>query len=108
VPEILLTLIVLAIIYLDLYLPASRRPVVVGYTAGIGMLLIAGVTLLLPIGGNTLKEQLMWGGMIRSDDLAKIFRVMVISVGGLTAFMGMGDNRLRAKSEFYAIVAIAT
>lgn len=107
-PEILLTVLAVAIIYLDLYLPASRRHEVVGYTAGVGLLIIAGIALLLPTGGNTIEEQLMWGGMIRSDDLAKIFKVMIIAVSGLTCFMGMGDDRLRYKSEFYAIVTIAT
>lgn len=105
-PEILLTITALAVIYLDLYLPARQRSVV-GYIAGGALLLIAGITALIPT-PDTLTEQLMWGGMIRNDDLAKIFRVMVIAVGGLTCFLGMGDHRLRYKSEFYAITIIAT
>lgn len=108
VPEILMTVLALAVIYLDLYLPAGRRQATVGYVAGVGLLIIGGLAVLVPTGGNSLTDQLMFGGMIRSDDLAKIFRVMIITVGGLTCFMGMGDNRLRHKSEFYAIIIIAS
>ncbi len=106
VPEILMTALALAVIYLDLYLPASRRQAV-GYVAGVGLLIIAGIALLIPT-SNNLSDQLLFGGMIRSDTLAKIFRVMVVSVGGLTCFMGMGDLRLRYKSEFYTIIIVAT
>lgn len=108
VPEMLMTVLALAVIYLDLYLPAGRRQATVGYVAGIGLLIIGGLAALIPTGGNTLADQLMFGGMIRSDDLAKIFKVMIITVSGLTCFMGMGDHRLRYKSEFYAIIIIAS
>lgn len=107
VPEILLTIVALAVIYLDLYLPARQRSVV-GYVAGGSLLFIAAITAFIPSGGDTLSEQLVFGGMIRNDDLAKIFRMMVIAVGGFTCFLGMGDHRLRYKSEFYAITIIAT
>jgi NADH-quinone oxidoreductase subunit N len=105
-PEILMTITALAVIYLDLYLPAAQRSIV-GYIGGGSLLAIAAVTAFIPT-PDTLSEQLMFGGMIRNDDLAKIFRVMVIAVGGLTCFLGMGDRRLRYKSEFYAITIIAT
>ena len=107
VPEILLTIVALAVIYLDLYLPAAQRSVV-GYVAGGSLLVISVVAILIPSGGDTLSDQLIFGGMIRHDDLSKIFKVMVIAVGGFTCFLGMGDHRLRYKSEFYAITIIAT
>lgn len=105
-PEVLMTVLALAVIYLDLYLPSQQRSMV-GYVAGIGLLVIAGLTALVPTPAD-FNDQLMWGGTIRSDDLTKIFRVIVIMIGGFTCFMGMGDNRLRYKSEFYAIIIIAT
>lgn len=107
-PEILMTILLLIVIYMDLFLPASRRQSV-GYAAGIGMLIIGGVSWLL-VPGDSLKvsEQLVLGGMVRSDNLAKIFKVMVTLVGGLTCMMGMGDQRLRYKGEFYALIIIAT
>lgn len=106
-PEILLAGLALAVIYLDLYVLASRRQTV-GYVAGVGLLIIAGIALLIPTGGDTMQDQLMFGGNIRSDALAKIFKVMIITVSGLTCFMGMGDKRLRYKGEFYTIIIIAT
>ncbi|MBI5931358.1 MAG: NADH-quinone oxidoreductase subunit N [Chloroflexi bacterium] len=107
-PEILMTILLLIVIYMDLFLPASRRKSV-GYMAGIGMLVIGGLSwLLVPSDGLKVSEQLILGGMVRSDDLAKIFTVMVTLVGGLTCMMGMGDSRLRYKGEFYALIIIAT
>ena len=107
-PEILMTILVLIVIYMDLFLPASRRKSV-GYMAGVGMLVIGGLAwLLVPGDGLKVSQQLVLGGMVRSDDLAKIFKVMVALVGGLTCLMGMGDNRLRYKGEFYALIIIAT
>ncbi len=107
-PEILMTILVLIVIYMDLFLPASRRKSV-GYMAGVGMLVIGGLAwLLVPSDGLKVSQQLVLGGMVRSDDLAKIFKVMVALVGGLTCLMGMGDNRLRYKGEFYALIIIAT
>lgn len=105
-PEVLMTVLALAVVYLDLYLPTKHRGAV-GYVAGIGLLIIAGLAIFIPTPAD-FNDQLMWGGTIRSDDLAKIFRIIVILVGGLTCFMGMGDNRLRYKSEFYTILIIAT
>ena len=115
-PEILLTVVALVVIFVDLYLPADRRKVT-GYIAGIGLFGIAAVTwLFVPVSRtfvlddalDTVQKQLAWGGMIRSDDLARIFRVMIIFTGGLTCLMGMGDKRLGYKGEFYAIIVIAT
>lgn len=106
-PEILMTILVLVVILIDLYTPPSRRRVT-GYIAGVGMLLIALVAVLMPSGGETVEEQLVLGGTIRTDSLANIFRFMAITVGGLTCLMGMGDPRLRYKSEFFAITIIAT
>lgn len=107
-PEILMTILLLIVIYMDLFLPASRRKSV-GYMAGVGMLVIGGLSwLLVPSDGLKVSEQLVLGGMVRSDDLAKIFKVMVTLVGGLTCLMGMGDIRLRYKGEFYALIIIAT
>ncbi|PJF44494.1 MAG: NADH-quinone oxidoreductase subunit N [Phototrophicales bacterium] len=105
-PEVLMAVLALAVVYLDLYLPPTQRRTI-GYVAGIGMLAIAALALFIPTPSD-FNEQLMWGGTIRNDDLAKIFRVTVILIGGLTCFMGMGDNRLRYKSEFYTILIIAT
>lgn len=116
VPEILLTLVALVVIFADLYLPAERRRIT-GYIAGFSLFGIAIITwLVVPAGQSlaldaplrTVEDQLMWGGMIRSDDLARIFRVMVLLTGGFTCLMGMGDRRLNYKGEFYAIIVVAT
>ena len=115
-PEILLTVVALVVIFVDLYLPTDRRQVT-GYIAGISMFGIAILTwLLVPVSRtfvldetlDTVQKQLAWGGMIRSDDLSRIFRMMIIFTGGLTCLMGMGAKRLNYKGEFYAIIIIAT
>lgn len=107
-PEILMTLLAIAVIFVDVYTPASKRRST-GYLAGIGMFFIAAIALVAkPTDGATLSEQLVLGGMIRTDALASIFSVMVILTGGLTCLMGMGDERLRYKGEFFAMIIIAT
>lgn len=116
VPEILLTLVALVVIFADLYLPAENKRLT-GYIAGFSLFGVAIATwLLVPASRSlvlnetldTVEEQLMWGGMIRSDELARIFRVMVITTGGFTCLMGMGDKRLNYRGEFYAIIIVAT
>lgn len=107
-PELLLTLLAFAVIFWDLYTPAADRRAA-GYIAAVGMFIIAGIAFLAkPTSGDTLSEQLVLGGMIRTDALANLFSVVVIAVGGLTCMLGIGDKRLRYKGEFYAITIVAT
>ncbi len=45
--------------------------------------------------------------MIRHDDLAQIFRVMVMIAGGLSCLISMGVDRLRDRGDYYAILIVS-
>ncbi len=109
VPEILLVLLGAVVLYIDLYSHESGRRQA-GYWAGIGLLIIAGITaaLTVAIPGETLREQLVLGGMLRFDEFTQIFRVMIYIAAGLACLLAVGDDRLRYKGEFYIITIVAS
>ncbi|WP_119068215.1 NADH-quinone oxidoreductase subunit N [Aggregatilinea lenta] len=102
-PELLMTVLALAVLAADVLWSEDRRRDL-GYVAGFGLLAVAAVAFVLggPTGG--LEDQLLLGGMIRHDDLAQIFRVMVIVAGGLSCLLSMGVLGLRARGDYYAIL----
>lgn len=103
-PELLMTLLALAVLAADVLWPEDRRRDL-GYVAGFGLLAIAAAAFVFggpPKGG--VEDQLVLGGMIRHDDLAQIFRIMVILAGGLSCLISMGVLGLRARGDYYAIL----
>ena len=106
-PEILMTILAVYVLVVDVLWSAQRR-VDIGYFAGFGLLGIAGIVWLfgVPPAGD-LSDQLLLGGMIRHDDLAQIFRVMVIVAGGLSCLITMGVPKLRDRGDFYAILIVS-
>lgn len=106
-PEILMTILAIAVLVYDVIWPQERR-VQLGYLAGFGLMAIAGVVWLVgvPQAGG-LQEQLLLGGMVRHDDMAQIFRVMVILAGALSCLLAMGVLKLRARGDFYAVLIVA-
>jgi NADH-quinone oxidoreductase subunit N len=107
-PEILMTVLAVVVLGLDLLWGRGQRRQI-GYVAGFGLLGIAVVVWLVgtPPPGGKLSDQLLLGGMIRHDDLAQIFRVMVIIAGGLSALISMGTPRLRFRGDYYAILIVS-
>lgn len=107
-PEILMTILAVVVLALDLFWSKRQRGGL-GYIAGFGLLAIAGLVWLFgtPPSSGKLEDQLLLGGMIRSDELARIFRVMVIMAGGLSALVTMGIDRLRLRGDFYAIMIVS-
>ncbi len=102
-PEILMTALAIALLGLDLFWPAARKRDL-GYVAGIGLLAIAGVMLVLGQPQDGLSNQLVLGGMVRHDQLAQIFRTMVILGGALSSLVAMGVPRLQDRGDFYAVL----
>ncbi|MBI5960407.1 MAG: NADH-quinone oxidoreductase subunit N [Chloroflexi bacterium] len=107
-PEILMVVLAVAVLVLDVFWRVRER-VEIGYVAGFGLLGIAALVWLIgtPQQSGELSDQLVLGGMIRHDDLAQIFRVMVIVAGGLSCLITMGMDRLRVRGDFYALVIIS-
>jgi NADH-quinone oxidoreductase subunit N len=106
-PEILMTILAVVVLALDLFWGRRQRQEI-GYIAGFGLLAIAGIVWLIgtpPEGG--LDDQLLLGGMVRHDDLAQIFRVMVMIAGGLSCLISMGVSQLRSRGDYYAILIVS-
>jgi NADH-quinone oxidoreductase subunit N len=112
-PEVGLTIMAIVILFLDLRLPESQRRSLSVIT-GVGLFATAALYLLLwfPTVGEPLglgaAEGLYWGGMIRHDALAQIFKVMVLSAGALTALMAADSTGLGRKGEFYIIIIVSS
>jgi NADH-quinone oxidoreductase subunit N len=104
IPELGLTFLAVIVLGLDLYLPKSRQRAV-AMVAAVGMLLLA-ITPLIPwqIDSNAL----YWGGMVRYDTLAQIFKVMVLLAGAITCLIATGVAGIGRRGEFYLIVIVAT
>lgn len=102
-PEILMTALAIALLGLDLIWPQARKRDL-GYVAGGGLLAIAAVMLVLGQPQDALQDQLVLGGMIRHDQLAQIFRTMVMLGGALSSLVAMGVPRLQDRGDFYAVL----
>jgi NADH-quinone oxidoreductase subunit N len=107
-PEILMTILAVTVLAFDLVWRKNRRQEI-GYIAGFGLLAIAGIVWLFgaPVSSGKLSDQLLLGGMVRNDDLAQIFRVMVLIAGGLSCLISMGEERLRDRGDYYAILIVS-
>lgn len=106
-PEILMTLLALGVLAYDLFAPRENRREV-GYLAGFGLLAVAAIVWFLgsPVKGP-LEDQLLLGGMVRHDELAQIFRVMVIMAGGLSCLISMGVEKLQSRGDYYAVLIVS-
>jgi len=102
-PEILMTVLAIALLGLDLVWPDARKRDL-GYVAGVGLLAIIGVMLVLAPPPGELSDQLVLGGMVRHDQLAQIFRTMVMLGGALSCLVTMGVPRLQHRGDFYAVL----
>lgn len=107
-PELGLTLLALIVLAMDVGffgispLKESQKGLI-PYVAAGGMFLIA----ILPFGWEVSNE-LEWGGMIRHDVLAQVFKVMVILAGGITSLIAAENRELARKGEFYLVIIVAT
>lgn len=103
VPEIALATLAVIILFMDLRLRESQRGSL-AYFAAFGMLAAA----LTPFIFAPDEGQLYWGGMVRHDALAQVFKVIVIIAGALTCLIAAGTRDLGRKGEFYLIVIVST
>ena len=103
-----MTILAVTVLALDLVWGKRQRQEI-GYVAGFGLLGIAAIVWLVgtPQQSGLLKDQLLLGGMVRHDDLAQIFRVMVMIAGGLSCLISMGVDRLKSRGDYYAILIVS-
>lgn len=105
-PEIGLTIMAIVVLALDLSLPESQRRNIALVTAiGLGVVALTPLIWAPPAEAESL---LYWGGMVRFDGVAQIFKVMVIAAGAITALMSIDVTGIGRKGEFYLIIIVAT
>ncbi len=104
-PEIGLTILAMVLLLLDSYIPNAKSNL--GYVTAITMSILAVATVVLwgPAQGES---TLAWGGMIRHDILAQVFKVMILLAGAVTSLMSVRDGDVGQKGEFYLIITIST
>jgi NADH-quinone oxidoreductase subunit N len=104
-PEILLVVLGALVLVCDLVLPEERRNILGWINAtGLGLILI--VSLLVAQPGA--EPRLVWGGMLRQDWLAFIFKMLFIFSAGITSLFAMGYERLGSRGEFYILLLAST
>ncbi|PJF25871.1 MAG: NADH-quinone oxidoreductase subunit N, partial [Phototrophicales bacterium] len=114
-PEIGLTIMAIVVLFLDLQLHDSQRRNLALVTF-FGLIATAALYLILwfpvPIGtavaGLGVQEGNYWGGMLRHDALAQIFKVIVLVAGALTALIASGSTGVGRKGEFYLIIIVSS
>jgi NADH-quinone oxidoreductase subunit N len=105
-PEMLLALLAAALVFIDAFLPESRRHWL-SYISAVGMGIIAITPLFFVPNEGPDGSFLYWGGMIRHDTLTQIFRIMVSAAGAITCLMAINTKGVGKRGEFYAIVTVA-
>lgn len=100
--ELGLTIMAIVVLFLDVYLPESKHRNI-AYVSFFGLIALSVLPLLFQPDGEP-----YWGGMIRHDALAQIFRVMVTAAGAITCLIAIDTKDLGNRGEFYLIVIVST
>lgn len=103
-PEVGLTILAIVVLLLDLYLDRDKHRSV-AIAAAIGMAALAITPFIWP---PTAEGEILWGGMVRYDSLAQIFKVMILLAGSITCLMALDDKSVSKRGEFYLIIIVAT
>jgi NADH-quinone oxidoreductase subunit N len=103
-PEILLIVLAIVVLAFDLIWRPSRRRNLGWLTAGgFGITLLA--TLLWVVPPST--PELIFGGLIRNDFLAFVFRLLFMLAGLIVAILSMDTPDLGDKGEYYTLLIVS-
>ena len=97
-PELLLLALAVVVLGVDLALPAERKRTLGLWTAA-GLVVILLVTVLVP-----LPQGPAFGGAVRIDGVAGVFRVIFLLGGILVALMSMDFRPLRQDGPYYGLL----
>jgi NADH-quinone oxidoreductase subunit N len=104
-PEILLVVLGGLILALDLILPDERHKYL-GWITAAGLFLALVISLLVARPAE--QGVLLWGGMIRFDWLAFVFKMVFLFSAGITSLFAMGYESLSKRGEFYVLLLAST
>jgi NADH-quinone oxidoreductase subunit N len=110
-PEVGLTILAVVVLFLDVYLPEHQRRNI-AYVTAVGLALLAITPIIwgppAPDSAAAAENLLYWGGMVRHDTLAQIFKVMVLLAGAFSALMAVDMKGLGRRGEYYLIIVVST
>ena len=104
-PEILILVLALFVLFLDLLLEQERRGVLGWVTAG-GLIAIIAVS--LAVGRPGAEPRLVWGGMLRQDWLSFTFKLVFLFAAAMTALFSIDLARVGKRGEFYLLMLAST
>ena len=104
-PEIALVVLAAVLIILGM-LKRDRTNRLIGCVTAGGMLLIIGLAFLFS--RPSAQGELIWGGMLRQDSAAFLFRFLFLAGGALTAIFSCTEINIRRRPEFYILLVIST
>ena len=101
-PEIALVVVAVLLAVVDVAYPQLRRTGELGIYAGLGIALagVLGIVFALPGSDRTL----LFGGMLRSDLFAFVFRMLVIFAGVMTALLSSGVRGVSRHGEYFILL----
>ena len=98
-PEIGLVALAGVVLTMDVFLEDNRKHLM-GLTTAVGSLIVILVALIF----SQPSGDLLWGGMVRDDMLAFVFRLVFIFAGGITAMISVGVKDVSHQGDYYAII----
>jgi NADH-quinone oxidoreductase subunit N len=103
-PEILILVLAGFVLVFDLVWAEDKKRILGWFTAG-GLTLI--LVLSLTLGRPETDSMLVWGGMLRFDWLAVVFKSLFIFGAAITALFAMDVEDLGKKGEFYILLLVS-
>ena len=104
-PEISLLVVVAVVFITDLLLAERSRGALAGITAA-GLAVTLALTIIFAVPGA--EGELMWGGMLRHDWLAFVFKLLFLVAALLTTLFTIGWKPIWHKGEFYVLLLTST
>jgi len=104
-PEIALLALVAIVFVADLLLPEKRRSALAWITAA-GLLVILALTALYA--RPAAEAEQLWGGMLRHDWLAFVFKLLFLATAFLTTLFTINWPTVWRKGEFYVLLLTST
>ena len=106
IPEVILSVGILILIFASLFSHAKQTNLISWLTLLLFVVALSYTT----VGWGSTSQTNLFEGMVRKDDFASFFKILIDIVGILTVLMSMKNNELtesRFKSEYYILLAAA-
>lgn len=100
-PEIALLVVITVVFIFDLVLSEKQRDNLAGITA-VGIAVTFVLTLIYARPGAAAEQ--VWGGMLRHDWLAFVFKLLFLASGFITTLLTIGWESVWRKGEFYVLL----